>query len=126
MLPEGELSRREREVMGIIHRLGRATAAQVRGEMEEPPTDPAVRSVLRILVEKGHLEHEYDGPRYVYSPTVPAAQARRTALETVVHTFFDGSAEGVMAALVESQGPLTPEEKERLRAIIDRAEEEGR
>ena len=126
MLPEGELSRREREVMAIIHRLGRATAAQVRDEMEDPPTDAAVRSILRILVRKGHLEHEYDGPRYVYYPTVPASAARRVALSKVVDTFFDGSPEGVMAALLESQGPLAPEEKARLRELIDQAEEEGR
>jgi BlaI family transcriptional regulator, penicillinase repressor len=124
MLPESGLSRREREVMEIIHRLGRATAAEVRAAMTAPPSDAAVRSTLRILVEKGHLEHEYDGPRYVYSPTVPPARARRSVLERVVHTFFDGSTEGVMAALLESRGPLSPEEKERLVRLIQEAEEE--
>lgn len=126
MLPERGLSRREREAMEIIHRLGRATAAQVREAMADPPTDAAVRSVLRILVEKGHLEFEYDGPRYVYSPTVPAPAARKSALEKVIRTFFDGSTEGVMAALLESRGPLTAEDKRRLKEIIDRAAEEGR
>lgn len=126
MLPESGLSRREREAMEIIHRLGRATAAQVREAMADPPTDPAVRSTLRILVNKGHLEFEHDGPRYVYSPTVSARAARRSALEKVVRTFFDGSTEGVMAALLETRGPLSPEEKERLKELIDQAAEEGR
>jgi len=125
MLPEEGLSRREREVMGIIHRLGQATAADVRGEMEDPPTDAAVRSTLRILVQKGHLEFEFDGPRYVYCPTVSATTARRAALDNVVRTFFDGSAEGVMAALLETRG-LTAREKTRLKKLIDRASEEGR
>ena len=126
MLPESGLSRREREVMEIIHGRGRATAAQIRESMEDPPTDAAVRSTLRILVEKGHLEHEYDGPRYVYFPTVPARAARRSALERVVRTFFDDSTEGVMAALLEARGPLTEDERTRLKAMIDRAAEEGR
>ena len=126
MLPEGELSRREREVMEIVHREGRATAARIREAMTDPPTDPAVRSTLRSLVEKGHLEHEYDGPRYVYFPTVPATAARRAALDKVVDTFFDGSAESVMVELLSRKGGLTAEEKDRLRELIDRAEEEGR
>lgn len=126
MLPESGLSRREREVMEIVHRLGRATAAEIRSEMTSPPTDPAVRSILRILVQKDHLRYEQDGPRYVYVPTVPAAAARRSALRNLVSTFFDGSVEGAMAALLETQGALTPEEKRRLRELIDRAEEEGR
>jgi predicted transcriptional regulator len=94
--------------------------------MEDPPTDAAVRSVLRILVRKGHLEHEYEGPRYLYSPTVPQSEARRAALDNVIRTFFDGSAEGVMAAFLEARGTLTPEEGRRLRELIDQAEEEGR
>jgi predicted transcriptional regulator len=126
MLPESGLSRREREVMEIIHGRGRATAVQIRESMEDPPTDAAVRSTLRILVEKGHLEHDYDGPRYVYSPTVPARTARRSALERVVRTFFDDSTEGVMAALLEARGPLTEDERTRLKAMIDRAAQEGR
>jgi len=126
MLPESGLTRRERQVMEIIHRRGEATAQQVREAMEDPPTDAAVRSILRILVEKGHLAFEYDGPRYVYSPTVSARTARRTALERVVSTFFDGSTEGVMAALLETRGPLSEEERMRLKTLIDEAAEEGR
>jgi predicted transcriptional regulator len=126
MIPETGLSRRESEVMEIVHRLGRATAAAVREGMESPPTDAAVRSILRILVEKGHLVYGQDGPRYVYAPTVPRSQARKEALERVVETFFDGSTEGVMAALLDARGPLPPEERERLKALIDRAAREGR
>jgi predicted transcriptional regulator len=126
MLPEDRLSRREREVMEILHRQGEATAAAIRDAMERPPTDAAVRSTLRILVEKGHATFEARGPRYVYRPTVPRDDARRTALESVLSVFFDGSAESAVAALLEMRGRLTPEEKERLRELIDRAEEEGR
>ena|SRR5688572_6259221 len=126
MLPEERLSRREREVMEILHREGEATAQAIRDAMEDPPTDAAVRSTLRILVEKGHAAFEAQGPRYVYRPTVPRDDARRTALESVLSVFFDGSAENAVAALLEMRGRLTPEEKRRLKALIDRAAEEGR
>lgn len=126
MIPEEHLSRREREVMEILHRLGRATAAEVRSEMTEAPTDAAVRSILRILGEKGHVGFVADGQRYVYTPTVSSRAARRSALERVVHTFFDGSTEGAMAALLETSGPLSPEMRQRLRELIDQAEGEGR
>lgn len=126
MLPEEGLSRRETEVMAIVHGLGSATAAQVRAEMREPPTDAAVRSTLRILVEKGHLRFESTGQRYVYFPTVPREDAARSALENVLDVFFDGSPEGAMAALLEMDGGLTAEQRSRLRALIDRAEEAGR
>ena len=126
MLPEEGLSRREREVMEILHRSGSATAAEVRGAMEDPPTDAAVRSTLRILAEKGHVRFVYDGPRYVYRPTVPRSKATKSALESLVSVFFDGSPESAVAALLEMSGPLTPEERERLKALIDRAASEGR
>ena len=121
------LSRREREVMDTIHELGDATAAQIRRRMTDPPTDSAVRSVLRILVEKGHLSSEYDGPRYVYSPTVPAQRARNRAMQHVLRTFFGGSVEGAVATLLQLEdGKLTPKERARIKALIDRASEEGR
>jgi predicted transcriptional regulator len=126
MLPEEGLSRREREVMEILHRRGTATAAEIRGDMDDPPTDAAVRSTLRILSEKGHVTFEFAGPRYVYRPTVTRAAATRTALESVLSTFFDGSAESAVAALLEMRGKLTADEKRRLKALIDRAAEEGR
>ncbi len=123
---DAALSRREREVMEIIHRRRRATAQQVREEMRKPPTDAAVRSTLRTLVEKGHLVHEFDGPRYVYSPSVPVQAVRRSALQNMIQTFFEGSTEDVMAALLATQGPLSSAEKRRLKALIDEAAEEGR
>jgi predicted transcriptional regulator len=126
MVPEKALSRRETEVMEILHRLARATAAEVRDTMEQPPTDAAVRSVLRILVEKGHVAFFRSGPRYIYSPTVSAQAARRNALTRMLSTFFEGSTEGAMAALLQSGGPLTADSKRRLKGLIDRAEEEGR
>lgn len=126
MIPEPGLSRREREVMEIVHRLGSATAVAVRDAMADPPTGAAVRSTLRILVDKGHLAFSQDGPRYVYAPTVSPGSARKAALERVVETFFDGSTEGVMAALLSERGPIPPEERDRLKALIDRAASEGR
>lgn len=121
------LSKREREVMDIVHELDHATAARIRKRMTDPPTDAAVRSVLRILVEKGHLEHEYDGPRYVYSPTVSARRARSSAMKHVLKTFFGGSVEGAVAMLLQLDDTrLTPEERARIKALIDEASEEGR
>ena len=113
--------------MDIVYRLGRATAAEVRREMAQPPTDPAVRTTLRILVAKGRLRHEYDGPRYVYTPTVTREAARRSAFRHLLDTFFGGSARGAMAALLEMEDiNLLPRERRRLRAMIDAAERKGR
>ncbi len=113
--------------MDIVHEAGTATAAQVRERMAEPPTYSAVRSVLRILVNKGHLVSERDGVRYLYSPTVPASRARRSALRHVIRTFFGGSVEGAVAALLDLEDTkLTPDERVRLRALIDQAAQDGR
>ena len=121
------LSRREREVMDIVHEAGTATAAQIRERMAEPPTYSAVRSVLRILVNKGHLASEQDGARYLYSPTVPASRARLSAMRHVVKTFFGGSVEGAVATLLELEDArLSREERARIEALIDRASREGR
>jgi predicted transcriptional regulator len=121
------LSRRERETMDIIYRLGRATAAEVRAAMAQPPTDPAVRTTLRILVTKGRLKQEYDGPRYVYFPTVAPEAARRSAFRHLLDTFFGGSAKGAMAALLEMEAVgLSADERRRLRALVDKADLEGR
>src|SRR5262245_28128566 len=120
------LSRRERECMDIVHRLGQATAAEIRAQMAQPPTDAAVRTTLRILVRKGRLKHEYDGPRYVYSPTVAPDAARHSAFRHLLDTFFGGSARGAMAALVEMKDVgLTSRERRRLKELIDDAERKG-
>ena len=113
--------------MDIVHRHGRVTAAEVRAAMADPPTDAAVRSTLRILVGKGHLRHEQDGARYVYLPTANRDKARQSALEHVLATFFDGSAEGAVAALLQMDSAnLTDEQRRRLKAMIDKAAAEGR
>jgi predicted transcriptional regulator len=126
-LDPATLSRREREILDIVYRLGRATAAEVRAEMAQPPTDPAVRTTLRILVEKGRLRHEYDGPRYVYSPTVAPDAARRSAFRHLLDTFFGGSARGAMAALLEMEEmDITARERRRLRELIAEADRKGR
>jgi predicted transcriptional regulator len=121
------LSRREREVMDIVYRLGRASALEVRSEMAQPPTDAAVRTTLRILVRKGRLKQEYDGPRFVYFPTLAREAARRSAFRHLLDTFFGGSARGAMAALVEMEDAgLSPRQRRRLKELIDDADRKGR
>jgi predicted transcriptional regulator len=121
------LSRREREVMDILYRLGEATVAEVIEQLAEPPSYSAVRSTLRILEEKGHVEHRVDGPRYVYVPAVGRERARRAALDHVVDTFFEGSAEQALAALLRrSDLELSEAQIERLARAIRRAGDEGR
>ena len=113
--------------MDIVHEAGIATAAQIRERMAEPPTYSAVRSVLRILVNKGHLVSDQDGARYLYSATIPASRARLSAMQHVVKTFFGGSVEGAVATLLELEDArLSREERARIEALIDRASREGR
>ena len=119
------LSRRERQIMDIVYRRGRATAAEVLGDLPDPPSYSAVRAALRLLEEKGQLRHEVDGQRYVFLPTVPRDRARTSALTHVVRTFFGGSAEQVVNALVEQES-LSPAELDRLAGLIERARREGR
>ncbi|MEO8700344.1 MAG: BlaI/MecI/CopY family transcriptional regulator [Kofleriaceae bacterium] len=121
------LTRREREIMDILYRRGRATAAEVLEDMTEPPTYSAVRALLRLLEEHGHAKHVQDGPRYVYLPAVARSDARKSALSHVVATFFEGSVEQAVVALVESsRSKLSPDELERLAQLIDKAKKEGR
>ena len=116
------LSRRERQIMDILYRDGKATVADVLAGLPDPPSYSAVRAMLRILEEKGHLRHEQDGPRYVFIPTVKRDTAQRSALKHVVNTFFGGSASQVMAALFEiSPRELDDEELVRLRRLVDEA-----
>lgn len=127
MTPTPTLSRRERQIMDIIYRRGRATAAEVLADMPDPPSYSAVRALLRVLEEKGHLRHEQDGPRYLFLPTVGRDRARRSALKQLVRTFFDGSAEEAVAALLDmSRDGLAQEELDRLSDLIDKARKEGR
>lgn len=122
-----KLSRREQEVLDLIYARGHATAAEVRDDMEDPPTDAAVRTTLRILVAKGHLRIEQDGPRYDYWPTVARTTAQRSELRHILKTFFGGSTESALATLLDLQpGQLTPETRRRLKKVIDDAAREGR
>jgi predicted transcriptional regulator len=102
------------------------TAAEVREGMDEPPGYSAVRALLRILEEKGHIRHEQRGPRYVYWPIVPRAKAGRSALQSLVDTFFGGSREEAVAALIDSSETLGASELDRLAELIDAARKEGR
>jgi BlaI family penicillinase repressor len=121
------LSRRERQIMDVLYRHGRATAADVQSELPEPPSYSAVRAMLRILEAKGHARHEQDGPRYVYVPTPGRDKAKRSALKHLLNTFFEGSAEQVVAALLEVSGDeLSEADLSRLRRLIDRARNEAR
>ena len=120
------LSRRERQIMDAIYRLERATAAEVMEAIPDPPSYSAVRAMLRVLEEKGHLKHEQDGPRYVFSPIVARDTARRSAMKHLVRTFFDGSTEGAVAALLQTEGQLSRAELERLSGLIEKAKLEGR
>src|SRR5688500_6651127 len=86
-----DLSRRERQILDVLYKTGRATAAEVRQALPEAPSDSAVRTLLRILEHKGHVRHDEEGTRYVYRPTVARARAKRSALRHVLNTFFDGS-----------------------------------
>jgi BlaI family transcriptional regulator, penicillinase repressor len=121
------LTRREREIMDILYRLGRASAQEVLKGMAEPPSYSAVRALLRLLEERGHVKHVEDGTRYVYSPAVTPSEARRKALSHVVATFFGGSVEQAMLTLVESsRSKLSSSELSRLSEIVERAKAEGK
>jgi predicted transcriptional regulator len=124
--PHHDLSRRERQIVDILYTQGRATAAEVQTALPDPPSYSAVRAMLRILEEKGHIRHEQDGPRYVYLPTVGHDRAKKTALRHVLQTFFNGSAEQALSALLdESDTRLSDRELDRLAELIDRARRTG-
>lgn len=117
-----QLSRRERQIMDVMYRLGRATVTEVLERLPDPPGYSAVRAMLRILEEKGHLRHEQDGPRYVYLPTIPRDSARESALKHVVRTFFNNSTESAVAALLDLEGDsLSDAELDRLSRLIEQA-----
>jgi predicted transcriptional regulator len=120
-----ELSRRERQILDLLHRLGRATAAEVQEALPDPPSYSAVRTHLRILEEKGHVRHEQDGPRYVFRPTASLQSARKRALAHLLSTFFGGSVEEAVAALIGTkEGKLSAAEVTRLRKLIDESKRE--
>jgi predicted transcriptional regulator len=118
--PGPNLGKRERQIMDIVYRLGRATVSEVLGELADPPSYSSVRAMLRYLEAKGHLRHEEAGPRFVYLPTARKQDVRRSALANVVHTFFDGQTSIAVAALLESK-PLSRVEYERLSRLLEKA-----
>ena len=125
--PTDDLSRRERQVMEILHRRGESTVAEIMEELPDPPTYSAVRSILRILSEKQLIQYKEDGPRYVYFPAAPTEEARDEVLEHVVRTYFGGSAEQAVTALLRiSDADISQSEVQRLRDKIRRARLSGR
>ena len=120
------LARRERQIMDILYRRGRATAGEVLEELSGDPSSSTVRTQLRVLEAKGHVHHEEQGLRYVYLPAVPRHAARKPALRHLVETFFDGSAEKAVAALLGGDGTrLSEDELDRIAELVAKARKEG-
>jgi BlaI family penicillinase repressor len=120
------LTRRERQIMDILYKRGRATANEVMEDLSGSPHSSTVRTQLRVLEEKGHLSHEEEGLRYVYVPAVPRRAARKSALRHLVETFFDGSAEQVVAAVLGGEGSrLSDKELDRIAELVAKAKKEG-
>ena len=127
MSTAGNLSRRERQIMDILYQRGKASASEVREALEAAPGYSAVRAMLRVLEEKGHVKHQAEGLKYVYVPTVARDKAKRTAVKHLMETFFNGSPEHVVAALLDvSSTKLTGDELDRMSQLIDRARKEGK
>jgi BlaI family transcriptional regulator, penicillinase repressor len=123
---ETGLARRERQIMDILYRRGHATASGVMDDLSGNPSYSTVRTQLRVMEEKGHVRHEEEGLRYVYTPAVPRHAARKSALRHLIETFFDGSAEKTVAALLGSEGArMSDEELDRIAELIDKARKEG-
>ncbi len=121
-----KLGPRERQIMDIVYRRGQATAAEVLQDLPDKPSNSAVRGMLRLLEEKGHLRHEYDGPRYVYRPTADPARVSKSAMKHVVRTFFDNSASSAVTAMLGMyEARLTDQDFDRLQAAIDHARQRG-
>jgi predicted transcriptional regulator len=121
------LTRRERQIMDILYRRGRATAGEVMQDLTGEPNYSTVRTQLRVLEEKGHVKHEEIGLRYVYSPTVPRSTVRQSALRHLIDTFYDGSTEKVVAALLGVEGSrLSQEELDRIASLVDKARKGGK
>ena len=124
--PPLDLGRRERQIMEVVYRLGRASASEVRAHLADPPSYSAVRAMLRILEEKGHLQHAQEGIKHVYFPTAPHEDVRESAMRHVLRTFFAGSTAAAMAALMDaSEDPPSADELDALARLIDRAREQG-
>jgi BlaI family transcriptional regulator, penicillinase repressor len=124
---ERSLSRRERQIMDILYMRGKATVSEVLEDLPDPPSYSAVRATLRLLEEKGYIRHQEEKLCYVYTPVLPRAKVRESALRRVVRTFFEGSVEQAVVALLKmSSGALTEAELDRLSKLIEQAKKEGR
>lgn len=122
-----DLGRRERQIMEVVYARGQATVSEVLEALPDPPSYSAVRAMLNVLEEKGHLRHKEEGRRFIYLPTVPRGRARRSALRRLVETFFGGSAGEAAASLLEMEKErLTADDLDRLSALIEEARREGR
>ena len=122
-----KLSRRERQIMDVLYRKGRATATEIMADMPDPPSNSAVRAILRTLEEKNQVRHEAEELRYVYMPIVPLEKARRSAVAHLVETFFEGSTGQAVAAMLDvSARRMKPEELDKLAELIAKARKEGR
>ena len=123
----GSLSRRERQILEIIIERGKASATEVRAAMAVAPSYSAVRTLLRVLADKGHVRHRAEGLRYVYLPTVAREKAKRTAVRHLLKTYFNGSPEQIVAALLDvSSTELTRDELDRMAEMIEKAKREGK
>jgi predicted transcriptional regulator len=121
------LSRRERQILDILYQRGKASASEVRETMEDAPSYSAVRTLLRVLEEKGHVRHRTEGLKYVYAPTVAREKAKRTVVKRLLETYFNGSPEQIVAALLDvSSTRLTHEELDRMTEMIEKAKKEGK
>lgn len=127
MTPGAALSRRERQIMDILYKRGKSSASEVREAMPDPPSYSAVRAMLRVLEEKGHVKHQAERLKYVYFPTVAREKAKRSAVKHLLDTFFKGSPEEAVAALLDvASTRLTGEELDRMAGMIEKARKEGR
>jgi predicted transcriptional regulator len=126
-MTQAALSRRERQIMDILYQRGKASAAEVREAMPDPPSYSAVRAMLRVLEDKGHVSHQAEGLKYVYVPLIAAEKARRSAVKHLMETFFQDSPEKIVAALLDvSAKKLTHEELDRMAEMIEQAKKEGK
>jgi len=117
-----KLSRRERQIMDVLYERGRATAAEILAALPDPPSYSAIRALIKVLEDKGHVKHQEDGPRYVFTPSVPRAKARKNAVRHLLQTFFDDSAGEAVASLLGASGSkLKPEELDKIEELIARA-----
>jgi BlaI family transcriptional regulator, penicillinase repressor len=124
--PEAHLSRRERQIMDVIYARGQASVAEVHDAMTDAPSYSAVRALMGILAAKGHLRHKAEGHKYIYLPTRSRKEASRSAVRRLLETFFEGSTEQALVALLEVSAGASREELDRLSKLIEKARKEGR